>query len=169
MVTERQKWEWLPLTHCFFTYSFHDPELCWNGSKQEWFPPEDKIIPSGDGEDHSTDEEWVITITKEILRCCQTVWTGSTRTLESLWRACRISTCTFAQSCPTLWASTDHSPPSSSVRGISQGKNTGVGHHFLLQVILLTQGSNSHLCLVLHWQVDCLPLALLGKHRYFCI
>ena len=41
------------------------------------------------------------------------------------------------------------------------GKNTGVGCHFLLQGIFLTQGSNPHLlhllCL-LHWQADSLPL-----------
>ena len=36
------------------------------------------------------------------------------------------------------------------------GKNTGVGCHFLLQGIFLTQGLN--LCL-LHWQVDSLPLS----------
>ena len=35
------------------------------------------------------------------------------------------------------------------------GKNTGVGCHFLLQGIFLTQGSN--LCL-LHWQVGSFPL-----------
>ena len=40
------------------------------------------------------------------------------------------------------------------------GKNTGVGCHFLLQGIFLTQGSNS--CL-LHWQVDSLPLSHLGS------
>ena len=34
------------------------------------------------------------------------------------------------------------SPPSSSVHGNSPDKNTGVGCHFLLQGILLTQGSN---------------------------
>ena len=36
-------------------------------------------------------------------------------------------------------------------------KNTGVGCHFLLQGIFLTQGSNLCLCL-LHWQVDSLAL-----------
>ena len=40
-----------------------------------------------------------------------------------------------AQSCPTL-------PPGSSISGISQGKNTGVGCHFFLQRIFSTQGSN---------------------------
>ena len=45
------------------------------------------------------------------------------------------------------------------------GKNTGVGCHFLLQGIFLTQGSNP--CL-LHWQADSSPLShqgspLLGK------
>ena len=36
------------------------------------------------------------------------------------------------------------------------GKNTGMGSHFLLQRILLTQGSNPHL---LHGQADSLPLS----------
>ena len=37
------------------------------------------------------------------------------------------------------------------------GKNTGVGGHFLLQGIFSTQGSNSCLLHVLHWQVGSLP------------
>ena len=43
-------------------------------------------------------------------------------------------------------------------------KNIGVGCHFLLQRIFLTQGLNPHL---LHWQVDSLPLVTreaLGCH-----
>ena len=36
------------------------------------------------------------------------------------------------------------------------GMNTGVGCHFLLQGIFLTQGLNLHL---LHWQEDSLPLS----------
>ena len=35
----------------------------------------------------------------------------------------------------------------------SPGKNTGVGCHFLLQGIFLTQGSNPHHVRLLHWQV----------------
>ena len=53
------------------------------------------------------------------------------------------------------------------------GKNIGVGCHFLLQRIFLTQGSNPHLLCLLHWQVDSLPLALprkpscsLVKHKF---
>ena len=42
----------------------------------------------------------------------------------------------------------------------SPGKNTGVGCHFLLQGIFLTQGSNLHL---LHWQVESLPVNYLGS------
>ena len=42
-------------------------------------------------------------------------------------------------------------------------KNTGVGCHFLLQGIFLTQGLNPHLLCLLHWQVDSLPLAPPGK------
>ena len=52
--------------------------------------------------------------------------------LSPVWLFCDLMAC---------------SPPSSSVHGNSPGKNTGVGCHFLLQGILLTQGSN--LCLLL--------------------
>ena len=54
-----------------------------------------------------------------------------------------------------LCDSMDCSPPGPSVLGDSQGKNTGVSRHFLLQGIFPTQGSNLHL---LHWQADSLPL-----------
>ena len=40
----------------------------------------------------------------------------------------------------------DCSPPGPSVHGDSPGKNTGVGSHFLLQGIFLTQGLNPGLC-----------------------
>ena len=43
------------------------------------------------------------------------------------------------------------------------GKNAGMGCHFLLQGIFLTQGSNLHL---LHWQADSLPLCHLGSPYY---
>ena len=46
--------------------------------------------------------------------------------------------------------------PGSSVHGILSGKNTGVGCHFLLQGIFLTQGSNPGL-LSATLQVDSLP------------
>ena len=39
----------------------------------------------------------------------------------------------------------------------SPGKNPGVGFHFLLQRIFLTQGSNPRLLDLLYWQVDSLP------------
>ena len=40
------------------------------------------------------------------------------------------------------------------------GRDTGVGHRFLLQGIVLTQGANQHL---LHWQAISLPLSHLGS------
>ena len=45
------------------------------------------------------------------------------------------------------------------------GKNTGMGYHFLLQGLFLTQGSSLPL---LHWQADSLPLAPPGKSFLFC-
>ena len=41
-------------------------------------------------------------------------------------------------------------------------KNTGVGCHFFLLGIFLTQGSNLHL---LHWQANSLPLSHLGSPK----
>ena len=46
----------------------------------------------------------------------------------------------------------------------SPGKNTGVGCHFLLRGIFLTQGSNPHLQRLLHLQADTSPLCLVGSH-----
>ena len=47
-----------------------------------------------------------------------------------------------------------------------------LGCHFLLQGIFLTQGSNSHLLCLLHWQADSLPLShlesMLTIHQTFC-
>ena len=40
----------------------------------------------------------------------------------------------------------------------SLGKNAGVGCHFLLQGIFLTQGLNLHLLHLLHWQASSLSL-----------
>ena len=44
--------------------------------------------------------------------------------------------------------------------------NTGVGCHFLLQGIFLSQGSNPRLLCLLHCQMQSLPLVLLGKPKY---
>ena len=45
----------------------------------------------------------------------------------------------------------------------SAGKKTGVGCHFHLQGIFLTQGSNLRLFHLLHWQTGSLPLTPPGK------
>ena len=54
-----------------------------------------------------------------------------------LVRPTLLCMCSVAQSHPTLCHPMDCSPP-----GSSPGKNTGVGCHFLLQGIFLTQGLN---------------------------
>ena len=56
-----------------------------------------------------------------------------------------ITSCMHAQSlqsCPTLCDTIDSRLPGSSVHGILQGENTGVGCHALLQGIFPVQGSN---------------------------
>ena len=61
-----------------------------------------------------------------------------------------------AQSCPTLcdpWTAACQTPLSMGFLG----KNTGVGYHFILQWIFLTQGSNPAL------QADSLPSEPPGK------
>ena len=57
--------------------------------------------------------------------------------------------------CTTLWTVAHQAPLS---MGFSR-QDSGVGCHFVLQGIFLTQGLN--LCL-LHWQVDSIPLSHLG-------
>ena len=53
---------------------------------------------------------------------------------------------------------------------VSPGKNTGVGCHFLLQGIFLTQGLKLCLLCLLLWQASSLPLAPPGKpHDIFVI
>ena len=46
------------------------------------------------------------------------------------------------------------------------GKNIGVGCHFLLQGICLSQGSNPRLLHLLQWQADSLPLSHLGSPHF---
>ena len=58
----------------------------------------------------------------------------------SLWDVCVCVLVT--QSCPAPYDPMDCSPPSSSVHGILQARNTGVSSHFLLQGIFLTPGLN---------------------------
>ena len=67
----------------------------------------------------------------------------------------------FIHSCPTLWPC-GLSPAGLLLPWHSPGKNTGVGWHFLLQGIFLTQGSNPSLLHLLQWQVGSLPLCHLG-------
>ena len=61
--------------------------------------------------------------------------------------------CLATQSCLTLWR-----PRTIAPRLLCPwdflGKNGSVGFHFLFWGIFLTQGSNPHLLLLLHWQVD---------------
>ena len=51
----------------------------------------------------------------------------------------------------------DCTSPGFSVHGIFPGENTGVGQHFLIQGIFLTQGLKPRLLRLLHWQTDSLP------------
>ena len=67
----------------------------------------------------------------------------------------------------------DCSPPGSSVHGIFQVKNTGVGCHFLLLVIFRTKGSNQCLLCLLDLQLGLFNTKSLGKNlhgqdEFFC-
>ena len=80
---------------------------------------------------------------------------------------CSVYVCSVTQSRLALCVPMDCSTPGSSCPWKFSGKNTGVGCHFLLQGIFLTQGSNPHLLRLLNWQADSLPLAPPGKSNYF--
>ena len=67
------------------------------------------------------------------------------KNLQSLWLKdtfFSVQVSEVAQSCPTLCDPMDCILPGSSIDGIFQTKNTGVGCHFLLQEIFLTKGLN---------------------------
>ena len=64
--------------------------------------------------------------------------------------------CLVTHLCPTLCDPMDCSPSGSSVHGDPPGKKSGVGCHFLLQGIFLTQTQGSNL-----WSL--MPLALAGR------
>ena len=61
------------------------------------------------------------------------------------WDSSVLRVC--AQSCLTLCNPRDCSPAGSSVHGIFQARNTGVGYHFLLRGIFPTQEWKLHLCI----------------------
>ena len=71
----------------------------------------------------------------------------------------RVQLLSRVQLFATPWTVAHRAPLSTEF----SGKNTGVGCHFLLQGIFLTQGSNLRLLHPLHWQVVSLPLAPPGK------
>ena len=78
-----------------------------------------------------------------------------------MWGSC-FGVCMHAkllQSCLTLCNPMDCSPPGSSVHWDSPGKNTEVCCHSFLQAIFQTQGLNSRLLRLLHWQMGSLLLA----------
>ena len=66
-----------------------------------------------------------------------------------------VHSCSVAQSCPTLLQPHGLQPSRFFYAWDFAGKNTGMGCHFLLQRMFLTQGLNPHL---LHWQTGSLPL-----------
>ena len=66
--------------------------------------------------------------------------------------------CSVAKSCPIVCGPMDYSPPNPLLD--FPGKNTGVGCHFLLQGIFMTQGSNPYL---LHCQACSFTTEPLGK------
>ena len=79
-----------------------------------------------------------------------------------------LCACSVAQQCSALCDPMNCSPPDVCLWDFP-GKNTGVGHHFLLQGIFLTQGQNLHLLLLLHCQAYSLPLNHLGSlHTCIC-
>ena len=70
-----------------------------------------------------------------------------------------------AYSCLTLCDPVVCGLPGSSVQGILQARIWECSHSFL-QRIFLTQESNPSLLLLLHWQVDSLPLSTGEAHTY---
>ena len=77
----------------------------------------------------------------------------------------RVAVCVQLLSCVQLFAMPQTSLPGSFVNGVFSGKNPGVGFHFLLQGIFLTQGLNPCFLCLLHWHLGSLPLSYLGSPK----
>ena len=74
-----------------------------------------------------------ISLSNEKLNTIKKLITSILLTLLQLLKIYAAAAAKLLQSCPTLCDPRDGSPPGSPVLGILQGKNTGVGCHFLLQ------------------------------------
>ena len=83
---------------------------------------------------------WMVTVAMKLKDICS--WE------EKLWQT--FCCCSVIQSCPTLCKPMDCSLPGSSVHGMLQARILGVGCHFLLQGIFLTQWSYPDLLLGAH-------------------
>ena len=99
--------------------------------------------------------------------CTDVYWTsesepGMSDRVPRLWGRARMRA-RSPQLCPTLGSPVDCSPPGSSVHGMFQVKNTGMGCRALLQEVFPTQGLNRGLSCLLHWQVGSSPLVPLGS------
>ena len=92
-------------------------------------------------------EKWLLTGRKQ----------GNSRCIWSILWCQRVCLCV----CVSCTAVSDSNPMDCSLPDSCPwsfpGKNIGVGCHFLLQGTFLTQGLNSHLLHVLHWQAGSLP------------
>ena len=86
-------------------------------------------------------------------RTWQSDWTAACDTIPVF--ACVLS---HVRLFATPWAVALHAP-------LSMGfpRNTGVGCHFFLHGLFLTQGSNLHFLSLLHWQEASSPLSQLGS------
>ena len=80
------------------------------------------------------------------------------------WQTCPVSPGVLAaQVCLTLLPEASQAP----LPWDSPGKNAGVGCHFLLQGIFLTQGSNTHVPSLLDWQAESFATEPPGKPTLF--
>ena len=91
-----------------------------------------------------------------LLHCRQILYHRATGEAP-LWLAAAAAA-KLLQSCPTLCDPIEGSPPGSPIPGILQGKNTGVGCHFLLQCMKVKSESEvAQSCPTLSDAMDCSP------------
>ena len=78
---------------------------------------------------------------------------------------CMLSGFSCVRLCAILWTAAHEAP-------LSTGKNIGVGCHFLLQEIFLTQGLNLGLLhcrqILYHWRLPGKPARLRGYYSSHC-
>ena len=118
------------------------------------------IVLSGEN-DFVCNRLWRILCLRALLKRTEILVKVTEKTLKSPWYESMYA-CSVAKSCPALQTPWTVALQASLSIGFSREEYC----YFLVQGIFSTQGLNTHVLHLLHWQADSLPLSHLGSPWY---